>query len=115
MKTTIITYHGEIRAQERGISFGTLQLVTTYGHKTPAKQGLFERMIRRPEAEKLLSETSISRAAIECTKGVSVITAETDQEVTVVTATRNVVYQPYPHTPLKALLQHFASRLQYDN
>ena len=113
--TIIISKHGEIRARERGISLETLQLVTTYGHKTPAKQGLSERMIRRPEAEKLILETSIPRAAIERTKGVNVITAETDQEVTVVTATRNVVYQPYPHTPLKALLQHFASRLQYDN
>ena len=75
-KILIFSHHLEMRSQQRGISYNTIDLIACFGKKNRARGGLFQRMIGQPEAKKLIQLGISSPSDVERTKGIKLITEE---------------------------------------
>ena len=75
-KILIFSDHLKMRAQQRGISYNTIDLIAYHGKKNRVKDGLFQRMIGKSEANKLIQLGTSSPSDVERTKGKKLITVE---------------------------------------
>ena len=72
----VITDHLERRAQQRGVSSDTIDLIAWFGKKTRVKGGKFQRMIRQSDAKRLIEYGISTPSDVDRTKGIKLITGE---------------------------------------
>ena len=55
MKEVFLSKHASERAQQRGVSRETIALRALHGKRIHVKEGKYQRIIRKPEATKLVA------------------------------------------------------------
>ena len=84
MKNIVLSKHACERGQQRGVPREAIALVALHGKRTRVKEGKFQRMIRKPEALKLITCKTSPASLVERTKGLRIITSEIEDQVMVV-------------------------------
>ena len=85
MKEVFLSKHASERAQQRGVSRETIALRALHGKRIHVKEGKYQRIIRKPEAIKLVAlKASLPQSLLDSTKGLRIVTSESENQVIVV-------------------------------